>query len=97
MAKAGHTPGPWTNGGEGRSIGRDEEMTFIFAASQANVTKKEQRANVRLACAAPDLLEALELYDEFSKANDDWRDDDDIPGFVIKAREAIANAKGESE
>ena len=45
--------------------------------------------------SAPDLLEALELYDEFSKANDDWRDDDDIPGFVIKAREAIAKAKGQ--
>jgi len=24
-------------------------------------------------------------------------DDDDIPGFVIKAREAIANAKGASD
>ena len=55
-----HTPGPWINGGEGRSIGRNEEMTFIFAATQENVTKREQRANVRLACAAPDLLEALE-------------------------------------
>ena len=90
-----HTPGPWVNGGEGRSIGRNEEMTFLFALTQSRVTKKEQRANALLATSAPDLLEALELYDEFSKANDDWRDDDDIPGFVIKAREAIAKAKGQ--
>ena len=40
-----------------------------------------------------ELLEALELYNEFSKANDDWRDD--APDFVIKAREAIAKARGE--
>ena len=40
-----------------------------------------------------ELLEALELYNEFSKANDDRRDD--APDFVIKAREAIAKARGE--
>ena len=60
MATHNHTPGPWHNGGEGRSIGRDEEMTFLFAATQKGVTKKEKLANVRLACAAPDLLAAAE-------------------------------------
>jgi hypothetical protein len=35
-------------------------MTFLFAATQKGVTKKEKLANVRLACAAPDLLAAAE-------------------------------------
>jgi len=56
----------------------------------------EGKANARLIALAPELLAALKEYDEFSKANDDWRDGgDDVPGFVVKARAAIAKARGE--
>ena len=99
-----HTPGPWINGGEGRSIGRNEEMTFIFAATQENVTKKEQRANVRLACAAPDLLAALEemrdiLEDDHYKCDigsdgDCWLDEADKHAVMRRAEAAVAEAKG---
>lgn len=41
-----------------------------------------------------ELIEALEEYDKFSKANDDWRDGDEPPvDFVVKARQVIAKAK----
>ena len=93
-----HTQGPWINGGEGRSIGRNEEMTFIFAATQENVTKKEQRANVRLACAAPDLLAALENL-VASIENVDFSSHagvyDQIPW--AQAEQAIAKATGGGE
>ena len=76
MATHNHTPGPWHNGGEGRSIGRDEEMTFLFAATQKGVTKKEKLANVRLACAAPDLLAAAEAAQVIVTALCNWIVDD---------------------
>ena len=93
-----HTQGPWTNGGEGRSIGRNEEMTFIFAATQENVTKKEQRANVRLACAAPDLLAALEeIVCDIESYCEDWNSDSptDVTVALPKLRRALAMARGE--
>jgi hypothetical protein len=95
MANTQHTPGPWYSGGEGRSIGRNDEMTFLFALTQSRVTKKEQRANARLASAAPDLLEALEtIAKTFAEC---------VPGDDCKcyedgqriAEEAIAKAKEE--
>ena len=92
-----HTPGPWINGGEGRSIGRNEEMTFLFALTQSRVTKKEQRANALLATSAPDLLEALEnLLDWFGDDRrewDGWEGVNEMLGFV---EQAIAKAKGET-
>lgn len=67
---------------EARPDGKDEP--------HYEVSKEEAEANARLIAAAPDLLEALELtlnavclagwYDDYS---------------AVKAREAIAKAKGE--
>jgi len=103
MAKGKHTAGPWINGGEGRSIGRNEEMTFILAATQENVTKKEQRANVRLACAAPELLKALEnayadinwLLVEGFDTNADECNLDGVRDTIAEIKQALATAKGE--
>jgi hypothetical protein len=57
---------------------------------------RENEANARLIASAPELLEALEEYDLFSRQNDNWSDGDefDVPEFVLKARAAIAKAKG---
>ena len=101
----GHTPGPWRvelqevtyprfSGHYDwavRGPGDDgDDSVYVQNPACAN-----NEANAHLISAAPELLAALELYDEFSKSNDDWRDDDDTPDFVIKARQAIAKAKGE--
>ena len=100
-----HTPGPWVNGGEGRSIGRNEEMTFLFALTQSRVTKKEQLANALLATSAPDLLEASEgliaWFDWFfgdepcpTCARETYGECE--PGCVTQAvKQAIAKAKGQ--
>ena len=100
MATHNHTPGPWHNGGEGRSIGRDEEMTFLFAATQKGVTKKEKLANVRLACAAPDLLaaaeEALSILDEaFPQYHGGVLIENHDQFYIVQERlnQAIAKAK----
>jgi len=90
--KRGHTPGAWTNGGEGGSIGRNDDMTFLFALTQSRVTNKEKEANVRLACAAPELLEALENIVE------DTRDDESFSyiedhALLLRAEEAIRAAR----
>ena len=91
-----HTPGPWINGGEGRSIGRNEEMTFLFALTQSRVTKKEQRANALLATSAPDLLEALEnLLDWFGDDRREWDGWEGGNEMLDKAKQAIAKAKGQ--
>ena len=91
-----HTPGPWVNGGEGRSIGRNEEMTFLFALTQSRVTKKEQRANALLATSAPDLLEALEnLLDWFGDDRREWDGWEGVNEMLDKAKQAIAKAKGQ--
>ena len=43
-----------------------------------------------------ELTEALEAYDKFSKANDDWRDDDEPTfDFVQKARQLINISKAD--
>ena len=43
-----------------------------------------------------ELIEALEAYDKFSKANDDWRDDDEPTfDFVQKARQLINISKAD--
>ena len=107
-----HTQGPWMieglsgNRHEGHVIVSDSADRTIAWTCNSLISDRdadeeyispEDQANARLISSAPDLLEALELYDEFSKSNDDWRDDDDTPDFVIKARQAIAKAKGVSD
>ena len=111
-----HTPTPWSigssNPGEGHVIESDSaDRTIAWtansycASNDEEYISQEDEANAEFivrACNSHDaLLEALELYDSFSKANDDWRqmvrnllNSDDTPEVVIKAREAIAKAKG---
>ena len=99
----GHTPVPWSIGKRRWITSGDVDIARIHSVSK--IGENEAVANAEFivrACNSHDaLLEALELYDSFSKANDDWRqmvrnllNSDDTPEVVIKAREAIAKAKG---
>jgi len=72
------------------------EMTYsaacamIKTARDADLGRRETRAAV--IAAAPELLDALKeciaLYD--------GRDDEDVPGYIMDAREAIGKAEGRS-
>ena len=97
-----HTAGPWYITASGPY---ECDCCTVYGADHTVIVPhypigytEEKWANGRLTASAPELLEALVAYDEFSKSNDDWReltDDGDVPTFVIKARQAIAKAKGE--
>lgn len=73
-----HTPGPWKIGTPGPNgcytIGTEKGglMTAIIAHSiREPKEEQEAKANARLVAAAPDMLEALELYLK-SEGNTDW-------------------------
>jgi hypothetical protein len=108
-----HTAGPWeaaySDDCPGGSIRSDHHAdgpgALLLNAGPMfhNYTpnREEELANLHLAAAAPELLAALQEYDDFSKANDDWSDMADemeadlpVPNFVTAARAAIARAKG---
>ena len=108
-----HTLGPWyaayskTNDFSGGNIRsdhhRDGEAALLFQTGRMfhNYTpdREEELANLWLVAVAPELLEALEQYDNFAKANDDWREGDEWlvtppADFVVRARQIIARAKG---
>lgn len=96
-----HTPGPWkafntsdiftplfSENAEGiRSPSNDGWM--IADCDMGALSIDEVRANVRLICAAPDLLEALEAAAEALEAAEFFEK-------AAMARAAIAKAKGES-
>lgn len=95
MSEAKHTPGPWRVGKGGPNmcptVGTEKGlMVAMVAYGDGHPTQ----ANARLIAAAPDLLEALEgmerallqMMDDPSRA--------DEMSVVIKARAAIAKAKG---
>lgn len=101
-----HTPGPWymwdTDGliGVGKNYG--DEADLLNAVSQSNRPLSEDRANMRLIAAAPDLLEALKGMVSLFPA--DVEDEGSGFGFNenLKAKyrasiKAIARAKGESQ
>ena len=107
-----YTLGPWyaayskTNDFSGGNIRsdhhRDGEAALLFRTGPMfhNYTpdREEELANLWLVAVAPELLEALEQYDNFAKANDDWRDGDEPPvDFVVRARQIIAQLKGEND
>ena len=60
-----HTPGPWTIDKDGRSILYQNPLMgpsrFLAHDTFTEPFKAEQRANMALIAAAPDLLEALNL------------------------------------
>ena len=85
-----HTPGPWTVGGDTQFMNQVEIWPAIGCAYGAG---PEVIANARLIAAAPDLLEALEdligNYKENKGAGLGI-------GPIMKAKTAIAKAKGET-
>lgn len=88
---------------ENTPIGHYHGTTRIVSGSMVSValvtadTKEEAKANVALISAAPELLEALELFvEDFTERNDPstW-----MPGeraAIEQARNAIAKAKGQA-
>lgn len=93
-----YTPGPWT-AGEFQSNGMVNQTPINPVIGVAYGDKNESTANARLIAAAPDLLAALE---ETLQALIDMLLDRDYTEesvsqdpAVIKARAAIAKARGE--
>ncbi|WP_312905429.1 hypothetical protein [Stutzerimonas nitrititolerans] len=90
-----HTPGPW-RAEQASSSGQVHILAEVNGHDRAIAMDvwndcDEMEANVRLICAAPDLLEALE------DCVLQW--DDELPeerclNFIGRARAAIANARG---
>jgi hypothetical protein len=110
MRAGAHTPGNWTIdheriGPPGEPVALLCDMTAPHGATVVDwprgdgeaVDDAENEANARLIAAAPDLLAALEAYDQFARANDDWDDGEGMFDFILKARAAIAKATGEAE
>jgi len=103
--KAGHTPGPWQSQHDydidgicaiiGNIDGPDDgRMHFTHICEVMTDDADEARANARLIAAAPDLLEMLQ---EMIADSDDV-DDGKLPRIsaatLVRARQAIAKAKG---
>jgi hypothetical protein len=85
------TGNPWSDG-------LCPHYPSLRAAKESILADMEEgAANARLIAAAPDLLAALEAYDQFARANDDWDDGEGMFDFILKARAAIAKATGEVE
>ena len=100
MSAAKHTPGPWLI--EGRTIyslmhhGWNRGVEVLknrFWAScyhDRSVTDEEAEANARLIAAAPELLEALQMFlDDYESS------EGDAQSCARVARAAIAKATGE--
>lgn len=92
MTQAAHTPGPWVHDEDcaGRILGPDGVVVCAVYGSVARA--QEDDCNQRLIAAAPELLEALEEIE--SLPVDDYGCREIPPGFLDKARAAIAKAKG---
>jgi hypothetical protein len=96
MSAAKHTPGPWwfsevENGNYQIGQGDSALATTIPIWNGLQITERkpdEDKANAHLIAAAPELLEALE--DAIDKLNDA----DMHEGFVARALDVIAKARG---
>lgn len=95
MSNTKHTPGPWDvfeyeNGMlEGCSIiGHDGGKQLTFMATPNDGEDSEVLANMRLAAASPDLLEALRVY--LMAGHKEARRD-----ASVQAKAAILKATGE--
>ena len=102
-----HTPGPWhtDTGGAGCEFVIENQNQGYGAYTIAEIpeylesdyTRETIAANAQLIAAAPELLEALELFvEDFTERNEPstW-----MPGeraVVEQSRKAIAKAKGET-
>ncbi|MAG25059.1 hypothetical protein CMI47_05705 [Candidatus Pacearchaeota archaeon] len=101
VAKEAHTPGPWAvfpyyyergDGEEHRLIGLGQFDTIADVRMGSDDVPGDLEANACLIAAAPELLEALEgLLPDFTGGLDPTE-----PECVVKARAAIAKARGEA-
>ena len=88
-----HTPGPWIHR-NGRIFQADYDVLTIANVARAH-NGDYSPSNGDLLAAAPDLLEALvQMLAKVRRADPDGLFDDLV---VIRARAAIAKAKGETE
>ena len=94
--KPAHTPGPWHVDSKRGIAAAPDPHFWLAEVYSGGVGVKVADANGRLIAAAPELLAALQ---DLSDAVATDRAADTIPGlyqYVIKARAAIAKAKGEA-
>lgn len=102
------TPGPWTEGaslGYVAAVNRPQhgKLGRFVAHTDGRVTTEEQRANVQLIAAAPELYEALEAFAELGQNLDQAKCHagmvDSIHcarcSKVFAARAALKKARGE--
>jgi len=99
-----HTPGPWDE----MVIGRDNQFIEIENKDQSICTvlnfdtDENMFANACLIAAAPDLLAACEAIDaelmhlEASDLALFYQIEDEMADVIIKMRQAIAKARGET-
>ena len=98
MSTTKHTPGPWTSQGLAIVASDRSFVCRVYPWCADPQDAECAKANARLIAAAPELLEALE---ETLTAGINWyetatKSDASELGFVVRARAAIAKAKGES-
>ncbi len=93
--KAKHTPGPWINDGDSVSALVDPDNSVTYIAPICVIDNKWldeiTKANAALIAAAPDLLAALEVFENLC-SNGAYPGTDDL----IQARAAIRKARGEA-
>lgn len=101
MTQAAHTPGPWElseyrppydDMGGDHSIGYTDADGVFWEIATLEPWRGSRHADARLIAAAPDMLAALEEIE--SLPVDDYGCREIPPGFLDKARAAIAKARG---
>ena len=81
-----HTPGPWENTGNGRSVWAKGR---VIASTNTENTDGADIANARLIASAPELLSACEAALDWAN-NSTFATND----FAVKLRAAIQKARG---
>ena len=93
----GHTPGPWTADARGLIWRVELKIADTCPRGLAHVAPKSERpANARLIAAAPDLLAALTDLLALAEHELDPRRERLFAGQMVRARAAIAKARGGS-
>ncbi|MFN3731329.1 hypothetical protein [Comamonas testosteroni] len=106
MSEAKHTPGPWEATGNlvrspmHQPEGLPRGVQIVECRDGYFLPHTEEaKANARLIAAAPELLEALQEFDDAMKEAGDWPGTTNelqrLLGVVDKARAAIAKSKGQ--
>lgn len=90
------TPGPWRVGMSSVLVKNEKTGAWCkFAGHHKNalLSKEEAKANLVLASAAPDLLDALQTLDSLWAENE--KSGVDFAFAIEKARDAISKATGD--